>query len=187
MTRFVLAPALVLALALPTSTPAQSATAGARGGDPADAAVAALRSNWRQMTDYIIRAAEQLPEADYAYRPVETVRTFGQLIGHVAGAQFSMYAAALGDSVPAEDAVEKSATTKTALVKALRESTDYCARAYAQTGAAAAAPTQFFGQTVPRTEALALNAVHNGEHYGNIVTYMRMKGLVPPSSQPRGR
>ena len=182
MQRLVLS--LVAALALPAAALAQQPAVAAAGGDPADAAVAGLRANWRQMADYITRAAEQLPEADYAYRPVETVRTFGQLIGHVAGSQRMMCAAALGDPVPAEDAVEKSATTKAALVAALRESTDYCARAYALSGAAAAATTEIFGQSVPRARVLALNAVHDGEHYGNIVTYMRMKGLVPPSSQP---
>jgi uncharacterized damage-inducible protein DinB len=182
MQRLVLS--LVVALALPAAALAQQPAAGAAGGEPADATIAGLRANWRQVADYITRAAEQLPEADYAYRPVETVRTFGQIIGHVAGSQRMMCAAALGDPVPAEDAVEKSTTTKDGLVKAMRESTDYCARAYALTGAAAAEPTEIFGQKVPRAQVLALNAVHDGEHYGNIVTYMRMKGLVPPSSQP---
>ena len=125
-----------------------------------------------------------MSEADYAFRPVETVRTFGQIIGHVAGSQRMICAAALGEAVPAEDAVEKAATTKAALVAALKESNDYCARAYAQSDAAAAAPASpLFGQTGSRMGALALNAVHDGEHYGNIVTYMRMKGMVPPSSR----
>jgi uncharacterized damage-inducible protein DinB len=180
---------LVLVIALAVGAPAaalaqQPAAGPATASDPAAAAIAGLRDNWQQVASYLTRAADQLSEADYSYRPVETVRTFGQIIGHVAGSQFMMCAAALGDSVPAEDAVEKAATTKEALVKALRESTDYCARAYAQTGAAAAAPTELFGQRVPRAQVLALNAVHDGEHYGNIVTYMRMKGMVPPSSQP---
>ena len=175
---------VAIAVALPAAALAQQPATGAPAGDPADAAMMAMRSNWQQMTGYITRAAEELSEADYAYRPVESVRTFGQLIGHVAGSQFMMCAAALGDSVPAEDAVEKAATTKDALVKALRESTDYCGRAYAQTGAAAAAPTELFGQKLTRAYALALNAVHDGEHYGNIVTYMRMNGMVPPSSKP---
>lgn len=146
-------------------------------------AVETQRQLWRQVTGYITRAAEQMPEADYAYRPVETVRTFGQLVGHVAGAQAMMCAIALGEAPPAEDAVERSATTKAALVAALKQSTEKCERAYAQSDAAAAAAATLFGMSTTRLGALGLNAVHNGEHYGNIVTYLRIKGMVPPSSQ----
>lgn len=112
-----------------------------------------------------------------------TVRTFGQLVAHIAGAQFAMCAAALGEKPRDEGEIEKAITSKAGLVKALRESTEYCDRAYTQTSAAAAASTTLYGDNVPRYNALALNLVHNGEHYGNIVTYLRMKGLVPPSSQ----
>lgn len=149
-----------------------------------DPGIAALDAQWRQVTRFITRAAEQLSPEDYAYRPVATVRTFGQLIGHVAGAQFAMCAAALGDKPRGEDDIEKSVTTKGDLVAALKQSTEYCNKAYAQSAASAATITDLYGDKVPRMNALALNAVHNGEHYGNIITYMRMKGLVPPSSQP---
>lgn len=146
--------------------------------------VTAVRDSWRETTAYLTRAAEQLPEADYAYRPVATVRTFGQLVGHVAGAQRMICAAALGEPGGSEDAVEKAATTKAALVAALKESTTYCERAYAIDDQAAAGMTKLFGEDATKMRALALNASHNAEHYGNIVTYMRMKGMVPPSSQP---
>ena len=166
-------------LALPCTAFAQQPAA------PADASlgVSAARGNWQQMTKYITMAAEELPEADYAYRPVATVRSFGQLFAHVAGAQHMMCGAALGEPPAAEDAVEKTATTKAAIVKALKESTEHCTRAYAQPDAATAAQTELFGQKWTRMSVLSLNAVHNGEHYGNIVTYMRMKGMVPPSSR----
>jgi len=69
------------------------------------------------------------------------------------------------------------------LVAALKASTEYCARAYAQTDKAAQQSTKLFGQERTRLYALALNATHNAEHYGNIVTYLRMNGIVPPSSR----
>jgi uncharacterized damage-inducible protein DinB len=112
------------------------------------------------------------------------VRSFGQLIGHVAGAQYMICAAALGDPPRGEDEIEKTRTTKTELLAALRASTEYCGRAYAQTDAAAQQRTQLFGQERSRLAALGINATHNAEHYGNLVTYMRMNGLVPPSSRP---
>jgi uncharacterized damage-inducible protein DinB len=175
MTRSTLFAAVAL-LAIPAGLQAQAAPAG-------DPVVGAMRANWRQVTGYITAAAEEMTEADYAYKPTASVRTFGELIGHVAGAQFMMCAAALGEPARAEDAIEKSAKTKAALVAALKESTAYCAKAYGMTSAALAPTTQLFGQTVPRAHAIMLNAVHNGEHYGNIITYMRMKGMVPPSSR----
>ena len=149
----------------------------------ADPALAALRANWQGVIDNIQKSAEELSEADYAYRPVATVRTFGELIGHVAGSQNMICAAALGEPQPAEDAVEKAAKTKAALVQALRASTEYCAKAYALPAAKHGEPVQLFGGPSTRIGALTLNAVHDGEHYGNIITYMRMKGMVPPSSR----
>jgi uncharacterized damage-inducible protein DinB len=152
---------------------------------PADAGVAAARSVWQMMSRNVLLSAEQMPEAEYGYRPVGTVRTFGQQIAHVAGAQNAMCAAALGEPAKSEDDIEKTVTKKADLIAALRASTEYCARAYAQTDAAAAAPTKFFGQDSNRMFVLVINAAHDAEHYGNLITYLRIKGMVPPSSQQR--
>lgn len=168
---------LTLTVAAPLSLHAQAMS-------NADAALAAIRSNWRSMTTNLMRSADMMPEADYAYRPVASVRTFGELLAHVAGAQFTICAAALGDKQPNEDALLKDALNKAAIVQALKASTAYCDRAYAQNPVALAGTTDLFGEKSTRYGAVALNAVHNGEHYGNIVTYLRMKGMVPPSSQP---
>jgi uncharacterized damage-inducible protein DinB len=124
-----------------------------------------------------------MSEADYAYKPVATVRTVGELVGHVAGAQNMFCAIALGETPKSEDDIEKSAKTKAALVAALKASNDYCAKAYALSDANAAAMTKLFGSDRSKMFVLQLNAAHVGEHYGNMVTYMRMKGMVPPSSQ----
>jgi uncharacterized damage-inducible protein DinB len=111
------------------------------------------------------------------------VRSFGQLIGHVAGAQYLICAAAMGEPAGAEDDIEKSRTAKADLVAALKASTEYCARAYQQTDASAQQATKLFGQQQTRLYALTLNATHNAEHYGNLVTYLRINGMVPPSSR----
>jgi uncharacterized damage-inducible protein DinB len=170
-------PLLLVSLAAPAF--GQSASA------PANAGVAAIRAMWEGQSGYLLRAAEQMPEADYAFKPVATVRTFGQLIGHVAGSQNAICSMALGEAEKSEDEIEKSMSTKAQLVAALRASSEYCRRAYAQSDADAAREATVFGDKQTRMHALALNAVHDGEHYGNIVTYLRIKGMVPPSSQPR--
>ncbi|MBW8770297.1 MAG: DinB family protein [Gemmatimonadetes bacterium] len=168
----------LLTLALPLPALAQSAPA-------ANPAVAAIRSQWEAQAGYLLRSAEQMPEADYGYKPVATVRTFGQLIGHVAGAQNAMCATALGEPERSEDEIEKTATTKAQLVAALRASSESCRRAYAQTDATAAGEVTSNGEKQTRFAVLAMNAAHDAEHYGNVVTYLRIKGMVPPSSQPR--
>jgi uncharacterized damage-inducible protein DinB len=168
----------LLLLAVPSPVLAQEAArpAGSAGVD-------ALRAVWESVSTYVLRSAEDMPEADYGFRPVETVRTFGQQIAHVAGAQYSMCAVALGEPPKEEDEIERSMTTKAQLVAALRASSEYCRRAYAQSDADAARSVTMYGQTRTRMYALALNATHDGEHYGNLITYLRIKGRVPPSSQ----
>jgi uncharacterized damage-inducible protein DinB len=135
---------------------------------------------------YVTAAAEQVPESSYSYRPVPTVRTFGQLIAHIAGSQDMFCAMALGDPAVASDEVEKTTTGKAALMAALKASTEHCKRAYAMTDADAMKRTvKVFAGERSALWALLYSTVHDDEHYGNIVTYMRMLGMVPPSSQPR--
>jgi uncharacterized damage-inducible protein DinB len=170
LTAFTLAGAAV-------SLPAQEAPAAA------NPAVSTARMLWEPLVGYITTAAEELPESTYAYRPTPEVRSFGQLVGHVAGAQYLICAAALGDPPRKEDDIEKTRKTKADLVAALKASTQYCTRAYGQTDKAAQQKTKLFGQERTRLFALGLNATHDGEHYGNIVTYLRLNGIVPPSSR----
>lgn len=147
-------------------------------------AVAVANSVWSSTIDYIIKSAEQMPEASYSFKPTPEVRSFGQLIGHVAGAQYMYCSAAMGDKPASEGDIEKTKTSKADLVAAIKASTEYCKRAYMQTDVAARAMTKVFGEDRSRLYALVGNASHNSEHYGNIVTYLRMNKMVPPSSQP---
>jgi uncharacterized damage-inducible protein DinB len=155
----------------------------AQDGATSSPAVSTTRALWEPMIGYITIAAEELPESTYSYKPTPGVRSFGQLVGHVAGAQYLICAAALGDPPRKEDAIEKTRKTKAELVTALKASTEYCSKAYAQTDRAAQGKTKLFGQERTRLYALGLNATHDAEHYGNIVTYLRINGVVPPSSR----
>lgn len=145
--------------------------------------LSAVRANWKSLTDYILQSAKDMPEDKYSFQPTPEVRTFGQLIGHVAGAERMICAIGMGERPTGEADIEKTVTDKAGLIKALEDSMTYCERAYAQSDADAQAPARLFGQDVTRFYALVLNATHNGEHYGNIVTYLRMNGIVPPSSR----
>jgi uncharacterized damage-inducible protein DinB len=169
----------VLILATAAALPAFAQKPAASPG------VETARLLWTPVRDYITQSAADVPEAMYAFRPTPDVRTFGELIGHIAGSQRMYCALALGETPPAEDAVEKSAKTKAALVQALKESNDYCMRAYQQTDAATAGMIDLFGQQRSKLFTLYGNVTHDSEHYGNIVTYMRINKMVPPSSRPR--
>ena len=179
---------LLVATALVAAPPAL-ASAQAPAAPAANAAITAVRSvamPYESVKVYVLKAAEDMPEAKYGYRPVDGVRTFGQLVGHVADAQQMFCAGALGEAPPTTS-VERTATTKEALVAGLRASIATCDRAYAQADAAAMQPMTLFGQQTTRLGALSMNAAHSYEHYGNLVTYLRMNGMVPPSSQRGGQ
>jgi uncharacterized damage-inducible protein DinB len=135
---------------------------------------------------YITKAAEKMPEEQYSFKPADTVRTFGQLIGHIADANYMFCSAVLGEKSPV-DGVEKSKTTKAELVQAVTASFAYCDKAWgAITDATAAQTVKFFNNQSPKLSVLTFNTAHDFEHYGNIVTYLRMKGIVPPSSERGG-
>jgi uncharacterized damage-inducible protein DinB len=147
--------------------------------------VASVRLTYDSVKDYILRSVDQMSEENYAFRPTPEVRTFGQIIGHLANDQYLFCSAALGEKNPEAQDIEKTRTNKAGLAEAIRASFKYCDRAY-QMGDAQAIKWQAiqgFGERAPLA-MLVLNAAHNDEHYGNIVTYMRIKGMVPPSSQP---
>ncbi|MEZ4455150.1 MAG: DinB family protein [Gemmatimonadales bacterium] len=132
---------------------------------------------------WAIQAAEQMDEADYGFKPTPDVRSFGQLAGHMANANFAFCATAKGEKSPATANYEK-VTTKAEIVAGMKAAEKYCLSAYEGLSHERAETTvDLFGQKGTVNWVLAWNAVHNGEHYGNMVTYFRLKGKVPPSSQ----
>ena len=152
-----------LLIALPALVIPHTAVAQTARND----APAALRRSFNEVTGFVTRAAEMVPADKYSYRPAASVRTFGQLIGHIADAHNYFCAQAGGKNIEWSDAVEKGTADKAALVQKLKQSVDGCAGAYSATG-----------QVGP----LISNIGHTNLHYGNIITYLRMMGLVPPSS-----
>jgi uncharacterized damage-inducible protein DinB len=134
----------------------------------------------------LLRSAEKMPEENYGFRPTEAVRTYGQIVGHLADAQYAFCSAALGEKNPAlELRIEKNKTTKADLINALKDAFAYCDRAYdSLTDAQATQAVKLMGMDTPKLIALMGNSMHSAEHYGNLVTYMRMKNIVPPTSEP---
>lgn len=177
--------AVVALLLLLAPAAARAQEQAAQSDEEAEPIATSLRSTYEPIKRYLTMAADQAPDELYAFRPTPDVRTFGQLIGHIINAHYNFCAAALGERRPVQENFEQR-VEKAALVEALAASFEYCDRAYGTlTDAQAAEETSVFGRPRPRIYPLIYNVAHDNEHYGNIVTYMRMNGLVPPSSQPR--
>ena len=138
---------------------------------------------YRRVKDILLRSAEKMPEENYSFKPVDTVRSYGQIVGHVADAQYLFCSIALGEKNPGLK-IEQTKTSKADLIAALKDAFAYCDKAYdGMTDASAIQMVKLFGNDAPRLGALTVNNMHNMEHYGNLVTYMRMKNIVPPSSE----
>ena len=179
----------VLATALCVAGVSQAASAQTSDGNFTDALSPSMAAVVKSMHLTIRRnladAAANMPADEYAFKPTPQVRSFAELIGHVANANFFFCSQARADKMPATANYEKVAD-KTALVKALNDSLAYCDDAYAGVTDAnfnnlvtIAGPGN---KQAARGAVLAFNTTHNNEHYGNIVLYMRLKGHVPPST-----
>ena len=134
--------------------------------------------------DALLRSAEKMPEQNYSFKPTDSVRSFGQVIGHVADAQFLFCSIVIGEKNPTPK-IEETKTKKADLIAALKDAFAYCDKAYDKmTDASGIEMVKMFGGDTPKLSVLGVNNMHTVEHYGNIVTYMRLKNIVPPTSEP---
>lgn len=150
-----------------------------------DGSVAGVTALYQTVRGYLTAAAEQMPEEKYSFRPTPEVRSFGEIVGHVANSSYLFCAPVRGEEAPQMADAEKL-ETKAELVAALKGAFEYCDAAHELSAADAGAALQFFGQPHTKLSVLAFNMGHDFEHYGNLVTYMRLNGMVPPSSQRGG-
>ena len=134
------------------------------------------------LSGFVVRSAEKVPEGLYNFRPTAEVRTFSELFGHVADAMFSMCATAAGTKPP-RTGIEKM-TGKPVLVAALKEGVAYCNTVYdGMTDQKGLEAVPFYFGPTPRLSVMYFVVTHTYEHYGNLVTYMRLNKIVPPSSE----
>jgi hypothetical protein len=144
-----------------------------------------LKQRYAVSKSDISKAAERMPETGYSFKPAEgNTRNFGQIVGHIADVQLVLCGAAKGEQKKGD--AETAKTSKADLVTALKASFDYCDSAYdSLTDATATQVVKMFGRDQTRLGTLYFNVIHNNEMYGQIVTYYRAKGMVPPSTADR--
>jgi uncharacterized damage-inducible protein DinB len=131
----------------------------------------------------ILESAEAVPENEYSFRPTPQVRSFLELVGHAADVNTFYCGLAAGANPEWKDTAEKAAKSKAEVVRALKAAMAGCDEVFAKTNADNALSLVPAGsRDQMRVMVLLDNVAHLNEHYGNIVTYMRMKGHVPPST-----
>ena len=144
-----------------------------------------LKSSWNSVKRYVAASAEKMPAEQYGFKPTPEVRSFGELVGHLANEHYLLCSPLKGEANPMEKTDFEKITAKADLVKAINDSIAYCDAAYAAVKDEAKTIASI-SQTRRDTpfRVMLLNVTHDNEHYGNMITYLRMKGIVPPSSTP---
>lgn len=158
---------------------------GGPGGQPVGI-VAGLQASYGRIKNMVTLSADKLSEADYAFKPVNEIRSYGQLWAHVANAHYNFCAQAKGVPNPNQgNNLEDTATTKAAVVKALADSFAFCDDAFSRLTDQSAAEMLTGGRGGPRARLVVLNGVieHDNEMYGIGTVYQRLKGVVPPSTE----
>lgn len=142
-----------------------------------------VKQNYTRTRATIMRSAEKMPEDGYGFKATPDVRTFAQVIGHVSEAQAMICGGIIGQPAKADT----SKTAKADVIAELKKSFDVCDKAYDSVNEANASQvggSGFMGGTL--VGRLYGNLIHDNEMYGTIVVYLRLKGIVPPSSEGRG-
>jgi uncharacterized damage-inducible protein DinB len=144
------------------------------GPNPLTMTLSIFRSN---MQDKIMKSAEAMPESKYSYRPTKDVRSFGEIVTHLADISYTLCSNVKGAANPATATAKVS---KIEIVAYLKGSFDYCDGVYSGfSDAHLNDPADFFGMKTNKMFILTQVGNHDALHYGNLVTYLRINGLTP--------
>lgn len=183
------------AVVLLSAALAQRPSAPQPSGAPRVTVAAALQGSYTGMKTIVSGEADRMPEADYGSKrsTMPEVRTFGQVIAHIAEGQFDTCARVRGVANPNQGKqLEQTLKTKAEFQKALADSFAFCDDAFSATtdeNVLQTVPMQFGPRTIdlPRVSVLYGLIAHTSEMYGIGTVYLRAKGLVPPASEPAAR
>jgi uncharacterized damage-inducible protein DinB len=155
---------------------------------PPQTMTAFLQEQYATLKRNLMGSAEKMPAEHFSFRPTPEVRTYAELFAHTIDTQYFYCNAVKGGPSPvAGKNLEKSVTDKAGVVQMVKDGFAYCDDVFANLTDEKAAAMITMG-AAPNTRQVAAGTrltmvvVHGNEHYGNLVTYMRLKGIVPPSS-----
>jgi len=142
-----------------------------------------LKQSYSAIKNNLQKAAEKMPEENYSFKPVPEIRSFGALVAHVADSQTRICNAVMGQQ---KTGTASSKTAKADIVAALKDSIADCDKAFdALTDAAATEMIKMGPREATKMGTLARTVIHDNEEYGYMAVYLRLKGVVPPSSEGR--
>lgn len=143
----------------------------------------AVKQNYTNIKNNLLKGAEKMPDGDYSYKPAPESRTYGEVVTHIATVQGAICAAAKGE----DRKFDGSKTGKAEAVATLKAAFDYCDPIYdALTDSNGLEMGKMFGRDMAKFSILNFGVIHDNEMYGTMAVYLRAKGVVPPSSEPRG-
>lgn len=146
----------------------------------ADDIVGPLRTQWTATRNLVVNLADIIPEAKYDYRPTPEIRSFREQLTHLVWENLNYMSIVAGDPPPDRAKIE-AMQSRDEIMKALRESYAYGERTLANlTDAKAVEKITFRGQPAVRWYPVLFNIQDSMDHYGNLVVYVRLNGLVPP-------
>jgi hypothetical protein len=141
------------------------------------------KAGYTSIKTILLKSADKMPEENYSFRTTPQVRTYGEMIAHVADTQMFLCGLVKGEK---KGGITAGKTSKADLSAALKASFDYCDSVYdSMTDTAGVQTLKMFGRDTTKIGVLNANVAHDNEMYGQMVAYMRIKGIVPPSSEPR--
>jgi hypothetical protein len=143
--------------------------------------ISEVKQTYTGVKNNLLKAADKMPEADYSFKPTDGQQTFGQRLMHVAN-----QIRTCGNVAGQQKTIDNTKTSKADVVAALKESFDTCDAAWEAMNEKTAIET-IAGRGGQRTKLGTLigNTNHDSEMYGYISVYMRLKNVVPPSSEGR--
>jgi hypothetical protein len=141
------------------------------------------KQSYTGIKNTLLKAADKMPEQFYSFRTTAKVRTYAEIMTHIADTQMALCGMAKGEQ---KNGDAGSKTSKADVVAALKASFDYCDAVYDSINDAdGAAKVNMFGRQVTKLGVLNFNTAHDNEMYGTAVAYLRLKDIVPPSSEGR--
>jgi DinB superfamily len=158
-------------------------------GQGSNALVSEAKFPWTVVRDNLLKMAEKMPAENYSFKPVPEIESFGQRLAHIAGANLFVCQGLLGRQTSLS---RPAATSKPELIALLKQASGACDTAFDSLSDAAAMEkinSRLGGPFPPeptRTKLATLNNMvrHSNEVYGYMCVYLRLKGIVPPSSAP---
>ena len=166
--------------------PAAGGPVAAQPSFPATSFLTPTKATWESTRNLVLGIVEVMPEDKYDFKPTPAVRTFRENVIHLIGENYTFFGRVSGETLPSNARFD-ALKSRDEIVKALRESYDYGSKVWA--GLTEEKALELIegrgGQRVQRWSAILLAIQDNMNHYGNLVVYLRLNGMVPPRSAPR--